>query len=73
MAILKDNHCRNKYILLDNSTDKDFQEIIKGRKVNCIICNSNTAKRFRPSLFGNNIITINNNMLDNVFYINGVF
>lgn len=73
MAILKDNSLRNKYILLDNSTNMDFQEIIKGRKVNCIICNSNTAKHFKTPFFGNSIITINNKMLDNVFYINGVF
>lgn len=73
MAILKDNRFRNKYILQDDSTNEEFKKIIKDRKVNCIICNSNTAKRFGTSFFGKSIITINNKMLDDVFYINGVF
>lgn len=73
MAILKDNRLRNKYILQDDSTDDDFKSIIKGKKVNCIICNRNTAKRFKTTLLGHRTVTINNKMMDNVFYINGVF
>lgn len=73
MAILKDDRLRNKYILQDDSTDDDLKKIIKGKNINCIICNRNTAKRFRFPLFGHSVITINNKMMDNVFYINGVF
>lgn len=73
MAILKDNRLRNKYILHDDSTYDDFQSIIKDQKVNCIICNRNTAKRLRTPLLWQGNITINNKMMDNVFYINGVF
>lgn len=73
MAILKDDRLRNKYILQNDSTDDDFKNIIKGKKVNCIICNENTAKRFITPLFGHRIVTVNNKMMDDVFYINGVF
>ena len=73
MAIFKDDRFRNKYILQDDSTNAEFQEIIDGKNIRCIICNSNTAKRLRTPLLWQGNITINNRMMDNVFFINGVF
>lgn len=66
---------KNGYILATNSTNEDFQEIIKsyGDKYHCLICNSNTAKNFRIELLGNPTITINEKLADGVFFINGVF
>lgn len=74
--ITKDNNFKNKYILNDSSTGDDFQEVWKSyKKVNCLICNKNTAKRFKPSLwaFGESCLTINNKIPDDVFFINSVF
>ncbi len=65
---------RNGYIIDASSTDEDWKEICKGYgKVRCIICNNQTSKCFRIPLFGNNNITINNNLLNGVVYINGVY
>ena len=65
---------KNGYVLAANSTDEDFQEIIKsyGDNYHCLICNSNTAKNFRTS-FGYSTLTINEKLVDGVFFINGVF
>lgn len=49
---------------------KEFIE--KESSIRCLICNSNTAKRFRLGLFCNNIITINNKVPDETVYINHV-
>lgn len=65
------------YKILDWTTSEEWNEFInrfqKQEKVRCIICNSNTAKRFRTPLLGNNIITINNKILDDVFFLNHWF
>lgn len=64
---------KNGYILTDDSTNEEFQKIqARYKKINCIILNKNTRKRIRLGLISNNIITINNKLPDNVFYINGV-
>lgn len=76
MAIIKDNQFKNKYILQQDSTDEEFQEILKGYTFKCIICNRETAKHFgrKISFLGGCLpITINNNMLDGVFWINGIY
>lgn len=62
----------NGYILEDNSTNEDFKEICaEYGTVKCIICNSKTARRFRPTLFGNGI-TVNNILENDVIYINQI-
>lgn len=75
--IVKDNDFKNKYILQEDSTNKDFQEIMKSYpKFNCIICNKETSVRFERRLsflLGNGLVTINNSVPDGVFYINGKF
>lgn len=75
--ILKDKQFRNKFILQDDSTNADFKEILKTyNKVCCIICNRNTAKRFRVRsaiIFGPSNITINNKIPDQIFWINGIY
>ena len=66
---------KNGYVLAANSTDEDFQEIIKsyGDNYHCLICNSSTAKNFRTSFLGYSTLTINEKLADGVFFINGVF
>lgn len=72
--IYKHGDYKNVYIFAKSSTDKDFQEILKTYdKVNCIICNKNTAKNFRVPIFGYSIITINNKISDGCFFINGTY
>lgn len=75
MSIVKDKNFRNKYILQVDSTNGDFQEIIKNNHVKCIICNRETAKCFRPGLFsfGQPCITINNNVPTGIFWLNGIY
>lgn len=62
------------YIITD-ATNEEFQNLIKSyqEKVRCIICNSDTAKYFRISLWGRNIMTINNTVHDGVIFINHLF
>lgn len=65
---------KNGYIIDVSSTNEDWEEICKKYgKIRCIICNNQTSKYFRIPLFGNNNITINNNLLNDVVYINGVY
>lgn len=66
---------KNGYVLAKNSTDEDFQKIIKsyGDDYHCLICNSNTAKNFKTSFLGYSTITINEKLADGVFFINGCF
>ena len=73
MGILKDDRFKNKYILQSDATNSDLMKIMHGRIILCIFCNRNTAKRFHVGLFGENIITVNNKIEDNVFFINAVF
>ena len=70
----KIEYMKNGYIIDNDTADEEWQNICnKYEKIKCIICNNQTAKHFRISLLGNNIITINNKLLDDVVYINGVF
>lgn len=75
--IVKDENFKNKYILQKDSTNEDFQEIMKSyQKFHCIICNKETAKYFKRQLsflLGNSVVTINNSVPEGVFYINGKF
>lgn len=70
----KIEHMKNGYIIDNDTTNEEWQTIYdKYDIIKCIICNNHTAKHFRVNLFGKNIITINNKLLDDVVYINGVF
>lgn len=74
--IYKLNGLKHGYSIRDTDAgdSETFEKILKSyEKVRCIICNRNTAKYFRTPLLGSSIITINNKMLDGVFYINHVF
>lgn len=57
------------------ATNEDFQNLVKSypEKVNCIICNRDTAKHFRIGLLGRNIMTVNNTVHDGVIFINHRF
>lgn len=75
--INKINGFQNGYILTRTSTDEELQEIFKQYrdkgKLNCLICNSETARCFRPEIPSFSLpITINNKMLVGTFYINSV-
>ncbi len=64
---------QNGYIITNTSTNDEFKEIIKTySKYRCLICNNRTANYFGTSILGNNTITINNKIPDNVFYINSI-
>jgi len=62
---------------ISKATDEEFQELMKdfkkSEKINCIICNKNMAKMLHTGLLGNNIITINNSVHDEVIFINHRF
>lgn len=63
----------NGYIITDTSTNDEFKEIVKTySKYKCLICNSTTANYFGTPILGNNTITINNKIPDNIFYINSI-
>lgn len=53
--------------------DKFMDEIRKIYEIRCIICNYRTARYFVIPLWGDNIITINNKIADNVFFVNHCF
>lgn len=70
------------YMLDDNVTNEEYKTIInelneQGIKINCILCNKETSKFFRPYLSfiwtGNKGITLNNSIPNNQFYINRKF
>ena len=64
---------KNGYELTLSSTNDDFRQICRSySKVNCIIVNKRMAKIFKPNIMGANIITVNNKVPDNVFYLNSV-
>lgn len=69
--INKDVTHENKYQFTESSTNEEFQKIMKRYpKVNCIICNSETAKCFRPGLLSPMAVTINNKLETGVFLVN---
>lgn len=69
--IYKAAEYKNGYIFAPSSTDSDFQAILKSYpKVNCIICNQNTLRNFRNGPIANPMITINNKLVDGVFFVN---
>ena len=69
--INKDITHENKYQFTETSTDEEFQKILKRYpKINCIICNAQTAKCFKGGLFDFSAITINNKLETGVFLIN---
>lgn len=64
---------KNGYVIDNSTTDIEWKQICKRyNKVRCVICNNQTAKHFRIGLFGDNIITINNQLHNDVVYINSV-
>lgn len=70
----KINGTKNGYHISEYSTQADWKQICERyESVKCVICNSATRKYFKIPLLGYDNITINNNIPDNVFYINGVF
>lgn len=72
--ICKSGDYKNGYIFTPNSCNDDLQEILNSYdKVNCIICNENTKKNFKTPLLGHSIITINNKLVDGVFFVNGCY
>lgn len=53
----KIEHMKNGYIIDNDTTDEEWQNVCnKYEKIKCIICNNQTAKHFKISLLGNNII-----------------
>lgn len=65
---------KHGYIIDEESTDEDFKKIKTAYdKINCIICNRNTSRYFGTPFLGTSIVTINNKVPDNVFYINHPF
>jgi hypothetical protein len=68
---------KNGYKVNKDSTSGDFKLILgtflrERGKVNCIITNRVTYPRFSTPLLGHSIITINNKIGDDEFYINAV-
>ena len=71
--ILKDETKKNKYILTDTSNVKDLLDICdKYEHIKCLICNSNTVKRFGRHNYNPVSVTINNKLEDNTFYLNSI-
>ena len=61
---------KNKYKLTESSNTIDIIDLCAPyKRFRCIICNEKTAKRFRPKSY----VTINKNVEDDVFYVNGIF
>lgn len=68
--IVKLDGFKNKYQLTESSNSRDLSDLIaKYGKFRCIICNVKTAMRFKPKSY----VTINKNVEDDVFYVNGIF
>lgn len=63
---------KNGFKLFEDSNSEELKDIFREyRKVSCLIMNKKTAKnRFRTALLGNNIVTINNSVPDDCFYMN---
>lgn len=59
-------------ILPDTDNDKWNAACEEHHPVKCVICNANTAKRFRVRLLGSNIITVNNKLADDIVYFNRI-
>lgn len=76
--IHKSGDYKNGYIFGPNSTDSQFQRIISKDyggwdNIKCIICNQRTKQNFQFSMNGYSILTINNKLVDGVFFVNHVF
>jgi hypothetical protein len=62
---------KNGYTIGPDSTNEEFQRIIKSRKgVRCILVNRKTRAHFQVGLMGRDTFTINNRINDQEFYIN---
>lgn len=69
--IYKHSNYKNGYILANNATDYEFQQIcsLYNNNIKSIICNRETSKAF--SIYGGySIITINNKLNTGCFFIN---
>lgn len=61
---------QNKYKLTASSNTGDIIKLCASyQRFRCIICNANTAARFKPRDY----VTINNRVEDDAFYVNGIF
>jgi hypothetical protein len=64
---------KNGYKFGEGATNKDFQEILQSYgKIRSIITNADTYARFSTPLFGRNIVTVNNHVGPEEFYLNSV-
>lgn len=67
---------RNGYRVVDDADgeaiNQELGEIYKKHwPVNCIICNEEMSWRFQVGLLGHRTVTINNNVPDRCFFLNG--
>ena len=68
--IVKLGGFKNKYQLTESSNSRDLIDLIaRYKRFRCIICNKETALRFKPRYY----VTVNNSIEDDVFYVNGIF
>lgn len=76
--IVKNGDYKNGYLFAHDSKDVEFQEILESYpKLNCVICNDKTTRNFRTHDDFGPIkklpLTINNKLVDGVFFINGCY
>jgi len=65
---------KNGFQLFEDSNTEELKDILREyRKVSCLVMNKKTAKnRFRTALLGCNIVTINNSIQDDCFFVNRI-
>ena len=69
--ISKIDGAKNGYTIEEGATDAEMKEVWdQYPKVRCLIVSRITRNRFRFSLFGRNVFTINNRVPNDTFYIN---
>ncbi len=65
--------CIYGYHLVD-TTNEEWRALVEKfeekEKVRCVICNATMRSRFRIGLLGQNILTINNKVPDDVVFLN---
>ena len=76
--IHKSGDYKNGYIFGPNSTDSQFQRMIREdyggwENIKCIICNQKTKQNFQLPTYGYSVLTINNKLVDGVFFVNHAF
>lgn len=75
--IYKAEGYKNGFKFDKSTTDADLQEALRpykdSRNLHCLICNANTMKQFKVGILSDNIITINNKIADDCFFVNGCY